>query len=109
MKLLKMYHGTSDVFKIKKILPPIETGELREEWRKKIRDKVFITPSIMSAEKFAKKAATKYGGNGVVYEVRPHGQVDNINANEYICDYADIIKVEEIIAAKKIGGDDYGG
>ena len=97
MDKLKMYHGTSDIFSIKKILPPIESGNLREEWRTKIRDKVFITPSILSAEKFARKAALKFGGNPIVYEVCPHGQVDNINNNEFICDSADIIRVEEIL------------
>ena len=90
-----MYHGTTDIFKIKKLLPPIITGQLREDWRKKYKDKVFITPSIMSAEKFAYKAVQKYGGNGIVYEVKPHGQVIHINTNEYICDKATIIKIIE--------------
>lgn len=95
MELMKMFHGTSDVFTMEQILPPNESGNLREEWRKKICDKVFITPSLLSAEKFARKAAQRFGGNAVVYEVRPHGQVDNINTNEYICDYADIVGVAE--------------
>ncbi len=95
LELLKMYHGTSDIFSMGRILPPLESGNLREEWRKKILDKVFITPSLLSAEKFARKAAEKYGGSAVVYEVRPHGQVDNINTNEYLCDYADIIGIAE--------------
>ena len=95
MEFLKMYHGTTDVFIMERILPPLESGNLREEWRKKILDKVFITPSLLSAERFARKASEKYGGKAIVYEVRPHGQVDNINTNEYLCDYADVIDVAE--------------
>ena len=63
---MEFYHGTSDVFDIKELLPAIETGNLREEWRKKLTNKVFFTNSLLSAEVFAKKAAQKYGGNPVV-------------------------------------------
>jgi len=87
------YHGTSDVFKIKKILPPDLTGNLREDWRRKNINKVYITPSLMSAEKFAYKASQKYGGNSIVYIVKPRGQVINLNTNEYIADSADILSV----------------
>ena len=100
MELFRMYHGTTDVFAMERILPPLESGNLREEWRKKIRDKVFVTPSLLSAKKFARKAAEKYGGSAIIYEVRPHGQVDNINTNEYICDYADIVGVAERYVGK---------
>jgi len=35
------YHGTSDTLDVSKIiLPPIQTKNLREEWRKKYIDKV---------------------------------------------------------------------
>ncbi len=85
------YHGTSDVFDMKEILPAIETGNLREDWRKKLTNKVFFTDSLLSAEKFAKKAAMKYGGNPVVYEVKPVGDVWHVNTNEYVADKARII------------------
>ena len=88
------YHGTSDVLPIKNIiLPPLHTNNLREDWRKKLTDKVFFTDSLMSAQKYAKKAAEKYGGNPIVYEVRPIGDVWNPNTNEYVSDRARIIRV----------------
>lgn len=91
-----MYHGTTDIFKINRILPPNETGILREEWRKKNINKIYATTSLLSAEKYAYKATQKYGGNSIVYKVRPRGQVVNVNTNEYIADSADIIGIAEI-------------
>lgn len=85
------YHGTTTLFNLGKgdiLRPAIETGILREEWRKKLTDKVFFTPSLLSATKFAKKAAAKYGGDPVVFEVKPLSQYYNINTNEYIADKA---------------------
>lgn len=90
---MKFYHGTTTALHIEKeIIPPVESGVLREEWRKKLTTKVFFTTSTMSAYKFAKKAATKYGGEPIVYEVEPIGDVWHINTNEYIADKAKIIK-----------------
>ena len=88
------YHGTSDILPIKNILLPAnQTGNLREDWRKKLTNKVFFTDSLMSAQKYAKKAAAKYGGNPIVYEVTPIGQVWNPNTNEYVADKARIINI----------------
>ena len=86
------YHGTSNTFNIKKvILPPIQTDILREDCRKKYLDKVFFTTSLLSAENYAKKACKKYGGNPVVYMVKPVGQYFNRMDNEYIADKAVVI------------------
>ena len=88
------YHGTSDNLKIGNILlPPCNTGNLREEWRKKLTNKVFFTTSLMSARMYAKKAAARYGGNPIVYEVKPIGDIWNPNTNEYVADRAKIIKI----------------
>jgi len=38
---MEFYHGTSDIFDIQELRPAIETGNLREEWRKKLTNKVF--------------------------------------------------------------------
>lgn len=90
---MKFYHGTSDIFKIKSmILPASQTGILREEFRTKLTEKVFITFSVKSAEYYAKKACEKYGGNPIVYEVRPMSYPVYNGGNEYICDRAKIIK-----------------
>lgn len=88
------YHGTTDAFNIKKILlPPIHTNNLREDWRKKYHNMVFFTTSLISAQKFARKACEKYGGNPVVYEVRPIEQYFNTIHGEYITEKALVIGV----------------
>ena len=52
------YHGTTTNIKVNKVLlPPNETGVLREDFRKTLQDKVFVTISKPSAIKYAKKAA----------------------------------------------------
>ena len=58
--------------------------------------------SLLSAEKFAKKAAAKYGGEPIVYTVKPGVPYYNINTNEYISDRAKILAVKEIIMTKPI-------
>lgn len=86
------YHGTSDNCNVKKIiLPPIYTKNLREEWRKRYINKVFFTTSLLSAENYAKKACKKYGGNPVVYIVKPIGQYFNRINCEYIADKARVV------------------
>ena len=67
---MTFYHGTS-IQCLTKILPPTETSILREDFRKKFLDCVFITPLKKSAEMYAKKCASKLGGTPIVYEVRP--------------------------------------
>lgn len=92
------YHGTTNIFNIgdKILKPSIDTGILREDWRKKNLDKVYFTTSLLSAERFAYKASQKYGGCGIVYIVKPIGDVVNLNTNEYIADKAIILDVCEI-------------
>lgn len=83
------YHGTSDAMPIcKVILPPVQTSYKREDWRQKFTDKVFFTDSVKSASMYAKKACQKYGGNPIVYVVRPVGEIFHINKAEYIADKA---------------------
>lgn len=88
------YHGTSDVFNLSigsKILPSIETGILREEFRKVRLNIVFITTSKYSAFKYAKRASEKFGGNPIVYEVKGYN-ISKIQNTEYACDFAKIIQ-----------------
>ena len=59
---------------------------------KKYRNMIFFTTSLLSASKFARKACEKYGGNPVVYEVRPIGQYFNTTHGEYISEKALVIK-----------------
>ena len=83
------YHGTS-IPNLKVILPPIETRVLREDFRKKFMDCVFVTPSRLSAANYAKKCALKFGGQPVVYEVRPINPTE-INRSQYKCDRAIVL------------------
>lgn len=83
------YHGTS-ILGLKVILPPIETEVLREDFRHNHLDCVFVTPLKKSAEDYAKKCATKFGGQPVVYEVEPVNPTE-INVSQYICDKAYVI------------------
>ena len=92
------YHGTTTAFNLMKgdiLLSAIITGNLREDWRKKHIDKVFFTNSLLSAEKFAKKAANKYGGKPIVFIVKPKPPYYHINTNEFIADRAIIIDKKE--------------
>lgn len=87
------YHGTSSSLNISEIiLPSIRTNIKREHWRDKLTDKVFITNSMKSAKMYAKKACQKYGGNPIVYKVKPYGFLAQIHNAEFICDKAKIIQ-----------------
>ena len=88
---IRFYHGTSSELKIETLLPALETGLCREEWRRTLLNKVFFTDSLMSARGYAKKAAQKFGGEPVVYEVLPDGDVWKVNATEYVADSARIL------------------
>ena len=91
------YHGTSTALPIaERILPPSRTGNLREHWRNKDRNKVFFTVSLLSARKFAKKACEAYGGEPVIYIVKPAGQVFGTVNGEYIADSAIIVGKERV-------------
>ena len=83
------YHGTS-IPGLKVILPPTETEVLREDFRHSFLDCVFVTPLKKSAEAYARKCAAKFGGDPVVYEVKPVNPI-NINTAQYICDKAFVL------------------
>lgn len=86
------YHGTSTNVDIKdKLLPPIHTNNLRETFRKKCRDKVFVTDSKVSAEKYAKKAVAYFGGHEVIYTVKPDYYSLIKNGTEYTTDHAVVL------------------
>ena len=84
------YHGTSTALNIERLVPALESGVLREEWRTSLVNKVFFTDSLHSARQYAKKAAQKYSGTPVEHIVAPQGNIWNINNTEYVADYADI-------------------
>ena len=96
---MTFYHGTS-IPNLKVILPPIETSVLREDFRKKLLDCVFVTPSRLSAANYAKKCAAKLGGEPIVYEVRPI-HPHEINISQYVCDKAIVLKSYSILSNKK--------
>lgn len=66
------YHGTSTALNLGHVLLPAnKTNVLREDFRTKLRNVVFITTSKVSAERYAKKAAQRFGGKPIVYTVKP--------------------------------------
>ena len=71
LKNLTFYHGTTTLFNISSLKPPIETNILREDFRKNNQDVVYITSSYGSALRYAQKAADKFGGEPIVYRVEP--------------------------------------
>lgn len=82
------YHGTSTNCKIEDvILPPLDTNQLREDFRKKHLDSVFLTVSLRSAETYAKKACVRFGGSPIVYKASPIG-IFVLNGTECICEKA---------------------
>ena len=86
---MTFYHGTS-IAGLSVILPPSESGVQREDFRTKFLDCVFVTPLKKSAEAYARKCASKFGGTPVVYEVRPINPSE-INVSQYICTKALVI------------------
>ena len=87
------YHGTSTTFNIGQVLlPPIFTGNLREDWRKNNQDVVYMTTSLDSAKRYAKKACEKCGGEPVIFEVRPIGWCSNRVNQEYVAEKAKILR-----------------
>lgn len=87
----KLYHGTSTALgEIEYVLPAMSTGKLREGWRKKQNDVVFLTSSLASAEKYAWKACEKFGGTPIVYEVGLVKDLQHLHDGQYICDAAHV-------------------
>lgn len=86
------YHGTTDLFKISEIKPPVESNVIREDSRKNNRNVVYVTSSIGSAKEYAQKAVDKFGGKPIVYEVEPDWDslIHRIDY-EYTTNYAKII------------------
>lgn len=91
--MIKLYHGTSDALGIKDvIISPAQSGQLRESFRSKHLDDCYATTSLLSAQKYAFKASSRFGGNPVVFEVEPLGPISNINNNEYISTKYKVVK-----------------
>ena len=92
LKKQTYYHGTTNLFKISEIKPPVNTKIIREDFRKNNRNVVYITTSFGSAQRYACKAAKKFGGKPIVYKVKPDWDslVKRIDC-EYITNFAYII------------------
>lgn len=94
---MNWYHGTSDALNISDLLaPPVETGFLREQFRNSLNDVVFITNSLVSAEKFARKASVAFGGNPVVLTVSPIGECWHKGNGDFICYKAKILSERKL-------------
>jgi len=70
------FHGTSTACNIEdELLPPSKTGKLQESNRKKNLDRVFFTKDKGSAQIYAGRATSIFGGDPVVYKVEPSGEI----------------------------------
>ena len=91
---MRYYHGTS-IVGLEEILPPIDTNNLREDFRSGFQDCIFVTPLKKSAEMYARKCVSKFGGAPIVYEVEPVNPL-SLNVGQYICDMAFVIDSYEV-------------
>ncbi len=74
-----LYHGTSSSNISREVLPPDVTQVISEKGRKKNLNKVFFSRESKSAEIYAKRAASSYGGNPRVLRIVPMGEVTILN------------------------------
>lgn len=86
-----MWHGTSNKIKIhkNKLIPPIHSNVLREDFRIKNIDVVFLSVSKVSAEFYARRASEKFGGKPIVYKAVPNDIICR-NGTEIMCGWANI-------------------
>lgn len=86
------YHGTSSNIQIDKfLLPSTQTNNLREN-RTKNKEFVFLTKSMVSANRYACKACFKYGGVPIIYKAIPQGYYFETHNAEVMCYKAKIIQ-----------------
>ena len=92
LKKQTYYHGTTDLFKISVIKPPVDSKIIREDFRENNKNVVYVTTSFGSAQRYAYKAAKKFGGNPIVYKVEPDWDslVKRMDC-EYITNFATLI------------------
>lgn len=92
------YHGSSSIIKVgDKILPAIETGNIREDWRKKQRDVVFYTNSLIQAQRYAWKDSLRTGDDPIVYIVEPDYETHHkIHNGEFIADSCVVVGIKDI-------------
>lgn len=89
---MSWYHGTSDALNISGLLaPPVETGILREWFRHSFNDVVFITNSLISAEKYARKSCVTFGGNPIILTVSPIGECWYKGNGDFLCYKAKVL------------------
>jgi DNA/RNA tunnel of bacterial DNA dependent RNA polymerase. len=95
------YHGTSSNLGIgDTLLPPNSTDKISELGRKKNLDKVFFTRDYKSAEIYAKKAVKRFGGDPVVFLIKPIGDLsvvqDMPGTTVFMADTAEILDVYNV-------------
>lgn len=92
---MKLYHGsTIQLGYPNVILPAMSTGIQRETWRKNKRDVVFLTTSLPSAEKYARKAVEHFGGQPVVYTIGGCKGLIRARDGEYHAELATVVDIK---------------
>lgn len=93
-----LYHGTSTAIGLSVgdiIRPPNQTDKLSEFGRKKNLDKVFLTPNFKYAKIYAGRSVRQFGGDPVVYEIKPVGaELYRSEAGDtiWVCDHGYITR-----------------
>lgn len=87
-----LYHGTTTrLGNLKKIKPASETKYLREIYRQKEQNLVFLTDSLRAAKRYAQLACETFAGQPVVYIVENNDTIVETRPHEYTGTYADVI------------------
>lgn len=95
--MTSFFHGSStDLTPGDLVLPPSKTNKVSEKGRKKNLDVVFFTQDPRSALIYAGRAVQSLGGNPVVYEVEPVGDIKVLNSDRgtsvFYASYAKVLR-----------------
>lgn len=87
-----LYHGTTTrLGKLNIIKPSSETKYLREHFRQKERNIIFLTDSLQSAKRYAQLACETFSGKPIVYIVQHNSTITETRPHEFTGQYAKVI------------------
>lgn len=87
-----LYHGTTNrLGNLKIIKPASQTKFLRESFRKKEQNIIFLTDSLTSAKRYAQLACETFSGKPIVYQVAMNNTITKTRPHEYTGKYAKVL------------------
>jgi len=90
--MMTLYHGTTNrLGNLKTIKPASETKFLRETFRKKEQNLIFLTDSLASAKRYAQLACETFSGKPIVYQVEINNTITETRPHEYTGKYAKVL------------------